>query len=169
MLLADRLQGVDEVLRHRYEAALALNRLEHHAGDLLGVDVLLEDQLESLDALLGVDAAVRIRTGRAEHVGRERAEVLLVGDHLAGHCERQDRAPVEAVVEADDARAAGVGARDLDGVLDGFGARVDEQRLLVGPCARGVLGQAPAGLDVRLVHPDHEALVQEAVPPAKSM
>ena len=34
-------------------------------------------------------------------------------------------------LEADDVGAAGIGARDLDGVLDGFRAGRDEQALLV--------------------------------------
>jgi len=37
---------------------------------------------------------------------------------------------VEGVFEADHGGAAGVAAGDLDGVLDGFGAGVDEERLL---------------------------------------
>jgi hypothetical protein len=56
----------------------------------------------------------------------------------------------------------GRGARDLDRVLDRLRARVDQQRLRLG-VARPELVEAPADLDVRLVHPDHEALVQVAV------
>jgi len=54
------------------------------------------------------------------------------------------------------------GARDLDGVLDRLGARVDEDRL--GGAFAGPELVEPAGdLDVGLVHPDHEALVEVAV------
>ena len=60
------------------------------------------------------------------------------------------------------ARPPGRGARDLDRVLDGFGARVDEQRLRLAP-ARPERVQPPGDLDVRLVHPDHEALVQVVI------
>ena len=70
---------------------------------------------------------------------------------------------MEAVLEDDDRRPAGRGARDLDGVLDRLRAGVDEDRLLALAGARRVLGEPPTDLDVRLVGADHEALVQEAV------
>ena len=58
--------------------------------------------------------------------------------------------------------AAGRRACDLHGVLDRLCARVEQQAL-----RRGVAGpelvQPPAHLDVRLVDPDHEALVEIAV------
>ena len=56
-----------------------------------------------------------------------------------------------------------VAARDLDRVLDRLRARVDEQRALLVAAAGRELREPPADLDVRLVHPDHEALVQVAV------
>ena len=70
---------------------------------------------------------------------------------------------MEGVLEDDDGGAAGRGAGDLDGVLDSFGAGVHEQALLLGAAARRELGEPAADLDVRLVRPDHEALVQVAV------
>ena len=70
---------------------------------------------------------------------------------------------MEGVVEDDDRRSAGGGARDLDRVLDRLGAGVDEQGLLLVAAARRELGEPPADVDVRLVHADHEALVQVAV------
>ena len=45
--------------------------------------------------------------------------------------------------------------------------RVEEHRLLVVAAARRELGQPAADLDVRLVHADHEALVQVARRPAR--
>ena len=69
---------------------------------------------------------------------------------------------MEGAVEDDHAGTAGGRARDLDGVLDRLGAGVDEQRLrraLSGPDLVELLGDG----DVRLVHPDHEALVEVAV------
>ena len=152
---------VDELGRHRDEAAFALHRLEHDARDLRRVDVLLEQELEAVQRVLGRDAAVRIRRGRAVHVRRERAEALLV-DELRRHRHRQVRAAVERAVEDDDAGAAGRRAGDLDRVLDRLGAGVDEQRL-----RRGVAGPELVELlgdrDVGLVGADHEALVEEAV------
>ena len=59
-------------------------------------------------------------------VGRERAEALLVGHDLAGQRHAHEGAAVEAAGEGDDGRAAGGGARDLDGVLDRLGAGGEE-------------------------------------------
>ena len=159
--LAELLQRGDELGRHRDEAAFALHRLEHDAGDRVRRDVLLEQELEPGERVLGRDTAVRVRRRRAVDLGGERPEALLV-DELRGHRHRQVGAAVEGAVEDDDARPPGRGARDLDGVLDGFGARVDEQRLGLAR-ARPERVQPPGDLDVRLVHPDHEALVQVVI------
>ena len=159
--LAELLQRADELGRHRDEPALALHRLEHEAGDRVGRDVLLEQQLEAGERVLDRDAAVRIGRRRAVDLRRERPEALLV-DELRGHRHRQVGAAVEGAVEDDDARPAGRGARDLDRVLDRLGARVDEQRLRLA-LARPERVQPARDLDVRLVHPDHEALVQVVV------
>jgi hypothetical protein len=43
---------------------------------------------------------------------------------LAGEGQGHHRAAVEGVFKRDDAGTLGVGAGDLDGVLDGFGAGV---------------------------------------------
>jgi hypothetical protein len=63
-------------------------------------------------------------------LGRKRAEAGLVGRDLAGECHAQVSAAVKGAVEADDARATGVGTGDLDGVLDRFGTGREERRLL---------------------------------------
>jgi hypothetical protein len=161
VLVAQVTQRVDELRRHRDEAALPLHRLEHDASDGVRRDILLEEQLEARQRVLDGDAAVRVRRRCAVDVGRKRPEALLV-DELRGHGHRQVRPPVEGAVEDDDPRSAGGGARDLDRVLDRLGARVDEQRLRFAR-ARPELVEPPCNLDVRLVHPDHEALVQVAV------
>ena len=147
-----------EVGGHVDEAALALDRLEHDAGDLVPVD----QRGEGVERVVRGHASVRVRAGRAIDLGRERAEALLV-DLLVRHRHRQEGAAVEGVVEDDDPGASGRGASDLDRVLDRLGTRVQEQALLVLPRARRQLGEPAADLDVRLVHPDHEALVQVAV------
>ena len=114
-----------------------------------------------MQCVLGRDAAIRIRRRRTVHVGRERAEALLV-DELRRHCHGQVRAAVKRAVEDDDAGAAGRCAGDLDRVLDRLCARVHEQRLrrgLAGPDLVELLGDR----DVGLVRPDHEALMEEPV------
>ena len=160
--VAELAQARREVGRHGNEATLALDRLEDDARDALGVDLGLEEPLERVDRVVGADAAVRVGRGGAVDLRRERAEAALVDD-LARHRHGQQRPAVEGVLEDDDGGPAGRGARDLDGVLDPLGARVDEQALLLGAAARRELGQPAADLDVGLVRADHEALVQVAV------
>ena len=106
---------------------------------------------------------VRVRRRRAVDLGRERAESRLVRLHLARHRHREQRPPVERVVEGDDRLATSRPARDLDRVLDRFGAGVHEDRALLAAAARRELGEPATHLDVRLVDADHEALVQVAV------
>ena len=163
MRIAQLAQPRQVVGRHRDEAALALDGLEHDTRDRLGLDLALEEVLERRHRRIRVDAAVRIRSGCAVDLAREGTEPGLVGAHLARHRHRQQRPPVEAVLEDDDGGPARGGARDLDGVLDRLRAGVDEDRLLALARARRMLGQPAADLDVGLVGADHEALVQEAV------
>ena len=125
------LQSLREVGCHRDEAALALHRLQHRAGNRLRVDVALEETLQRRDRVVLAHAAERVRRGRPVHLGRERAEALLVRDDLGGHRHREQRSAVECVVEDDDCRAPGRDARDLDRVLDRLRAGAQEQRLLV--------------------------------------
>ena len=152
------------VVRHRNEAPFALHGLEHDACDRLGIDVAAEEVLQRGDRGVRVDAAVGIGRQRAVDLAGKRAETGLVGPHLARHRHRQERAPVEAVIEDDDRWATGRRAGDLDRVLDRLGPGVDEHRLLAARApARRQFGEPPADGDVRLVGADHEALVQEAI------
>ena len=149
-----------EIGRHRHEAALALDGLEHDARDRLRVDVGLEELREAVERVLRGDAVVRVGRGRAVDLGGERPEARLVRVHLARHRHRQQRPPVERLVEHDHGGPAGCRARDLHGVLHRLGTRVDEDRLLVRADARRQLREQPARLDVRLVDADHEALME---------
>ena len=88
-----------------------------------------ERALERRERVLGRDAAVGVRERHAVDLGRERPEARLVGVHLRGEREREQRAAVEGAVEGDHRRAARVGARELDGVLDRLGAGVEERGL----------------------------------------
>ena len=89
-------------------------------------------------------------------LGREWAEAVAIRIRLAGQRQGEQRAAVEAWVERQDGRAPGGAARDLDGVLDRFGTRVEERRLL-----RSVPGRDGAELfgerHVRFVWRHHEA------------
>src|SRR4029079_14805746 len=70
---------------------------------------------------------------------------------------------VKGTVEDDDRGSAARRARSLDGVLDGLRARVQEDALLLLATPGRELCEAAADLHVRLVHSDHEALVEVAV------
>ena len=104
--------------------------------------------------------AERVGHRRAVDLTGERSEAVLVGHVLGRHRHRQVGAPVVGVVEDDDRVAAGVGARDLDRVLDRLGAGVEQRRLLR-VVARGEPGERLAHLHVALVGRDHEAGVRE--------
>ena len=81
--------------------------------------------------LLDGDAMQLDRERRMEDVARHGAEADLVGHDLAGQRHAHEGAAMEAAGKGDDGLAAGGGAGDLDGVLDRFGARGDEDRLLL--------------------------------------
>ena len=145
------------------EAALAEDRLDHHAGDVAGTDLLVDHRDRAVGGLAAADRgrlAERIAHRRPVHLAGERAEALLVGHVLGRHRHREVGTAVVGVVEDDDGVAAGVRASDLDGVLDRLGAGV-EQHGLLGMVAGRQLGQQLADLDVRLVRGDHEAGVGE--------
>ena len=160
--VADRADTFDELGRRDDEPAFALHRLEHDRGDALGPDRGRECLLERAERVLGRHAAVGVRERHPVDLGRERAEARLVGVHLRGERQREQRAPVERALERDHRRAARVGARELDGVLDGLGAGVEE-RGLDRPRDRHALAQALGELRVRLVGDDREIGVGEPV------
>ena len=126
VLVADLAQRAHQLRRRLVEAAFALHRLDDDGGDAGRIDVGLEQEAEILQRFLDGDVELR---GRERHVPDFRhgaAEALLVGEHLAGHGHGHVGAAMEAAGEGDHAGAAGRGARDLDGVLGGFGAGGEE-------------------------------------------
>lgn len=149
------------------EAALAEHRLDDDRGDVVRAD-LLGDLVDRLGGGLGARVllagrpAVAVGHRDAVDLGRERAEAVLVRHVLRGQRHRQVRTAVVAVVEDDDRLALGVGAGDLDGVLDGLGAGVEEGGLLL-VVARRQLGERLGDRDVALVRRDHEAGVGEVL------
>jgi hypothetical protein len=148
--------------RRRYdEAALALDRLDDQAGEVLGADLLVEHVDRAGRGLLaGQPVTQRVRHRRAVDLAGERAEAVLVRHVLRGHRHRQVGAAVVRVVEDRHRVASGGHARDLHGVLDGLGARV-EQGALLRVVAGGELGERGAHVHVAVVRRDHEAGVGE--------
>ena len=86
--------------------------------------------VERLAGRVGAGPAVRVRERRPVDLGGERAHPGLVRVLLRGERHRHQRAAMEGAVERDHRLAAGRVAGDLDGVLDGLGAGVEERRLL---------------------------------------
>ena len=150
VLLADRVHALDELLGHRQETALALHGLEDHCGDLGRVDLALEHLAEPVERQLRRDAAIQVRRGRTVDLGGKRPHALLVRHRLGRQRHANERAAVEALIEADDRVALRGVAGDLDRVLDGLGARV-EQEPLERPLAGMTRNHALDGLDVALV------------------
>ncbi len=101
------------------------------------------------------------REGDVENIRRHRAEALLVGIDLAGHCHRQQRAAVEGARKGDDTGTPGNQPRDADGILDCFRAGGEEDRL--GRARKGRQSVEALGeLDIGLVGHDLERGVGEA-------
>jgi hypothetical protein len=138
---ADLRHGGEPSRRRHDEAALALHRLHDQGGHRFSRHYALE-------SIFKVRGGLAIR--HAVNVARERLEAGLVRMCLAGQRERQQGAPVESVFETDHRRAPRVGARDLDGILHGFGAAVQQQ---------GLLGRAAGRLGVQLFGEPHVAFV----------
>src|SRR5204863_4462175 len=74
VLAAECAQSLEEVPRHRDEAAFALYGLEHDARDRRRVDISLEQVLERRDRLVRVHAAKRVWGDGAVDLRRERPE-----------------------------------------------------------------------------------------------
>src|SRR6478609_2363390 len=95
VLVADLTQSLHELERRRDEPTLALHRLEHDRGDVLGRDDRREGTTESRERLGGRRAAECVRVRHAVDLGGERAEAGLVRMGLRGQGERQIGAPME--------------------------------------------------------------------------
>ena len=162
MLGAERGERLHERHGRVDEAALAEHELDDDRRDVARADVV-QDELAQLPhgprRDVGRGRAISIRERGAIDLGAERREALAITD-LAGHRHREVRPAVERVLEDHDALPLRVGPRDLDGVLDGLGAAIGEERLL-----REAPGSEPIQslreLDVALVRHDVEARVQE--------
>jgi hypothetical protein len=158
---APLLQGRQVAVGGNDEAALALDRLDHQAGQIGCPDRLLEVGDRARGSLRAREPVVqRVRVRRPVHVAREGPVAERVGHGFEVHRHRQVGAAVVGVLEHGHAAAAGVLARDLHAVLDRFGSRVDQHGLL-GEVARGVLGQELGDAHVLLVGRDGEERVDD--------
>ena len=138
------------VERHRGIAAFAEHRLDDDRGNALGLGIGEEEVLQPGQRVLHGDPVAHRRERRPEDIRREGAHVFFVGRDLAGHAQRQQGAAMVAAGEGDDARTASGGAGNFHGVLNGFGAGGDEQRLF-GCVTRGQRVQFFSQFDVGAV------------------
>ena len=133
--VGDLAQPAQEARRRHDVAALAEDGLDDERGDLVGEDDLVEEQVEALlpVAGAGVDGvgaagrpiAVRV-VGVVDGAG-QRLEVAAIDVLGAGQRHGLRGPAVEAAAEGDDGRPAGRHPGQLDGGLDGLGARVREE------------------------------------------
>ncbi len=131
-LVAERAQAPQALRRHRAQTALALDRLNHDRGRLIGDRGLERRMVAERDLVEAVD------------LGPEAFDVFL----LAAGRDRRQRAAVEGALEGDDAVALGMALRGmvfprhLDGGLVGLGPRIGEEDAL----REGRLAEAPRQL-----------------------
>ena len=143
------------------EPALALHGLDHDRSHLLRGDLRHERALEVGERLGRRRPAVVLREGNPVDLGRERTEPRLVRMRLRRQRHREQRAAVESAFECDHGRSLRVRARELDRVLDGLGAGVEERRLRR-TAERRQRDEPFRERHVRLVRDDREVRVEEA-------
>ena len=160
-------RGKESRCRHD-ESAFALDGFDDDGRQVGRADLLVDHRQRPLGGELPVgapflvDQAVPVGVGhrRAVDLRRERAETALVGHRLGGQAHREVGPSVVRVVERHHRAASGVGACDLDGVLDCLSAGVEQRgALLARP--RGESVEVLGDGDVLLVGSDHEAGVGE--------
>ena len=139
VLLAVLREAREEPVAGDDHPALALHRLDEQARDAVGSDLLVHRGDRQVRAGLAAPlgrragrATVGVAEGHAVDLGGKRPEARLVGHRLGRERHREQGPAVEGMVEHDDGLTAGEGPGDLDGVLDGLGARVDEEAAFLG-------------------------------------
>ncbi len=175
VLVAQALEAVPERRGGSEDPRLARHRLDQHAGDLLGIDLVAQqpllDELDVQRLVVGAGAAVE-RGAEAVRVGREdeAGDVLGVGGRVARHVGRVrgrqvGRFAVVLAQERQDHRPAGGLAGELDRALDGLGAR--DGRSDAGDPGRGErdepLGELQHGLALDVVRDLHAVAVPRVV------
>src|SRR5262249_43208934 len=160
---ADVLEQLEIVAGRNDEATLAENGFGNDGGDGFGRDGTLERVFEIVSEPFScstVFATVRIGERDAVDVACKRLEARFVGMSFTGQRHREERATVEGVLEANDRRAFGIGAGDLDGIFDSLGAGVDQNSFLrkIARCQRV---QFLRHRNVALVRSDSETEMEE--------
>jgi hypothetical protein len=131
VLGAPLLQDRQVALGGHHEAALALDGLDHEAGEVAAPDAFSRYAIVRAAASWPRGRRGRGRSSGVVHVARERAEPGGVGARLVVHGHREVGAAVVGVVEHRDGAAARELAGDLHAVLDRLGARVHEHAALL--------------------------------------
>ena len=161
MAVTQSAQSLHQFSRRLDKAAFTLHGLQHNRGGPLGLDVGAEQHVDGAQAVLHGYAERRMRERNMVNFSRERAEFLLVRQHLTGHRHRQHRAAVVAASKGDNAGTPGGGASDLHGVFQSFGAGREKDRL--GRTFNGGQCVQPLGQrDVALIRRDLEARMRKA-------
>ena len=140
------------------EPPFTLDRLDQHAGDIVGADLLVQLRQRSLSSLITAHArGVAKRVGHRHPIdlGRKGTETLLVRHVLCREGHGEIGAAVIRVVEDHHCLATGGVAGNLDCVLYRFSSRV-EQCGDLGMTTRSQGRQLFADGDVALIWPDHE-------------
>src|SRR5580704_1036836 len=169
VLAADVREDGKELKRRSNESTLAHDWFHDHCGYGFSGDYTLESVFDVAGAvnftrriLQRIGTAITVGEGDAVDVAGERLESRLIRMRFAGCGHRHVGAAMESVFECKNRGAPGVGAGDLDGILDGFGAGVDQKSLLGELAWRNRI--EPFGqCDVALVGKYVEAGVKEAV------
>ncbi len=127
------MQELEVAGRGNDEAAFAKNGFGDDGSDGFGSHGTLEGIFEMMRESFrsgAFFAAIGISERNAVDVAGERFEACFIRMRLAGERHGEKRAAMEGIFEADNGGALGVGAGDLDGILDGFGAGIDEDGFL---------------------------------------
>ena len=152
------------------EAALALDRLDHDAGDVVGADLLVDHGRSrgaaACSPVMPAGLAERVGHRRPVDLAGERPEAVLVGHVLGGHRHRQVGAAVVGVVEDRRPRRGRCATRAIFTAFSTASAPELNSADCFVVVARGELGQRLADVDVAVVRRDHEAGVGERARPA---
>ena len=127
--VADVAQGGEELVGSVVKPALAEHRLQHNRGHGGWLNRRGKHCLQRLNRLPLVKAVVGDRKPGVKHIGRHRAELCLIWQHLTRHCQGEQRAPVIAALKRDDPAPPGMRARHLHSILQRLCARGEKDRL----------------------------------------